>query len=353
MPRHYKLLLVLAALAAIAVQAGEPENPAKPKLETELRFYDVRDLTLAVTDFPGPCNILNMGTVDPFANPFANHQPAASLTLDNIAELIRDRIRPETWGPALGTAIDGRGGMLFVIQTKETHQLISKLIESLENSSRLQVVVKGLLVPAAELPKETYFDKAALAKLTGNPVAAPRVICDNKQRTHVLSGREFAYIKDYDVSGTSHDPVISAGLEGYVFEVCPLVADDHSSIQVDVRFEFSSNVSLKEGGAITLASPLKSTPAADKPAGTEKSGVKFSASKVAGDLLTIQTQVAVPKGQWVLAGTQPNPDSKGPDDKFLLFFVSAETPEKPAASRAELPLDEAALSLGTITPAGK
>jgi hypothetical protein len=340
-----KRLILLAILLVLpAIQAHAVEEKEKP----ELRCYDVRDLTNAVVDYPAPLSLLKLSPQDGVAtNPFDNAAPKVAPTLTNIAEIIRVRIKPDSWDPALGTSIEERGGLLVVMQTKEVHTLISLLLTNLRTDIKPQVVVKGLLAASAELPRETYFDKAALQKLLGKKafaqaLAAPRIVCFNTQRTHITSGREFTYIKDFDVSGTVYDPLISVGLEGYIFDVCPILSADRRSVQVELQFVYNSNVNLKERSGMTLASPIQAsreaTAVADKPKADarNKNNIRLAVNTLTADVRSVQSQVSCPAGQWTLAGSMTNPESNAAE-KFLLFFVSAEATDQPPMASAPAP----------------
>jgi hypothetical protein len=335
-------LPILLLLAAFPVSALALEKNPEP----EMRCYDVRDLTNVAADRPAPAELLNI-VIGPkwIANPPVNKVDNVAPTLTNIADLIRTRIRPDTWDPALGTTIEERGGLLVVMQSPEMHKLVAQLLNTFRAEHRPQVVVKALLAPAVELPRETYFDKAALHKLLGRKVnaealATPRIVCFNTQRTHVVSGREFTYIRDYDVSGNAYDPDLGVGLEGYVFEVLPTLSTDRKSTQVEVKFMFSSNVSDKRNSVITLAAPIalaedKKPPAVNKVDKPATPRISLAAQRISADVRTLQTHVVVPDGQWVLAGTMLNPDREAAE-KFLLFFISAELADKTPRQRAML-----------------
>src|SRR5687768_782242 len=102
-------LSVLLILAMLPLSAEALDKRAEP----ELRCYDVRDLTNFVADRPAPSELLNMGMAPKvIANAFENKAPNVVPTLTNVSELIRTRIRPDTWDPALGTSIEERGGLL-------------------------------------------------------------------------------------------------------------------------------------------------------------------------------------------------------------------------------------------------
>ena len=65
------------------------------------------------------------------------------MSIDQIEELIRETIEPDTWDNGDGATITPRGnGTLFISHTTETHDRIQLLLDNLRNQTRLQVNVK-------------------------------------------------------------------------------------------------------------------------------------------------------------------------------------------------------------------
>ncbi|MFH0938987.1 MAG: hypothetical protein V1899_06880 [Planctomycetota bacterium] len=308
-----KISLILSVIVALSAWAEE----AKPAQKIELRFYDVSMLTYDIQDYPGP----NISLQNVNSSLLQADIPTlgVKLTLTNVADMIRTRIRPETWDPKMGTSIEERGGLLMVMQTSKVHALIAQLLTNFHAFFKPQIVVSGLLIAASELPKETYLDATALAKALGpqgaaGALASPRIICYNTQRVHVISGKEFNYIRDMDIDGLVYNPLVVTGLEGYVFDVRPTLSADRKVIQLDLQFTLNLNVNLNETRSLTLASPIVM-------AGGGKDAVRFPIETPSLDVRSVRTQVAIPIGKWVLAGTMLNTnDAK---DRFLLLFVNA------------------------------
>ncbi len=53
-----------------------------------------------------------------------------NLTLTNVADMLRNRVRPETWDAALGTTIEERDGRLVIVQSPEVVVLIDAMLDS-------------------------------------------------------------------------------------------------------------------------------------------------------------------------------------------------------------------------------
>ena len=339
------------AFLATAVAAADA-----PKEENELRIYDVTELCTPIPDYPGPDPMLTFPQQNP-ANPVAqNAQPvqssAGTPTTASLSDMIRQRIAPDQWDAALGTSIEEMAGRLVVMQTPSIHSSIEQLLKSLSTTAKTQVVVKGLLIPAAEIPDQTYFDMPELNKLfDGNAarqaIATPRVVCSvNKQRSHIVSGTEINSVIDMNINGDTHDPVIGTLLDGVVFDVLPILSDDHSNVDVDVRLTWSANVKrhrpralgLGTGANMRALSPLPQqvSGSTTKDGGSTNSTVNQMLNSqyaigIEMDMPTmdsgvVRTEVAIPNGKWVLAGTMNNTDPKS-EKKNLLLFVNAEPVE--------------------------
>lgn len=135
-----------------AVFISTPDN-LRPDLKTI--FYDVQDLTLTIPDFPGPEMDLSMNTgggAGGGALPVfgaAGGAGAAATTSANIVDMIKQRVRPESWGAGKGE-IEDRNGKLVVRQRPEIHRMISSLLADLRQTQKIMVVVEGRLLSVRE-----------------------------------------------------------------------------------------------------------------------------------------------------------------------------------------------------------
>jgi hypothetical protein len=323
-----------------------------------LKIYDISALTSSVPDFPGPdlaLNTANPGVANAPASAFA---PKAAVvpTAASIADMIRTRVRPDTWDQALGTSVEEAAGRLVIMQRPEIHVIIRELLNSFESQAAPQVAIRTLLIPSAAIPDATYFDSDALNKaLGGNPqndaIAAPMLVCHNKQRAHIMSGVETNYVKDVDINGDSYDPVVPTLFSGVVLDVRPIASMDHKAIDLDLRVSLNANVKMNPrfvgapaSTALRAVSPLPQATSSTtttkkeegKPAETTASSSQSASQMLNAQYLVgiemdfptmssgaVRTDITVPSGKWVLAGTMANPDEKSPK-KTLLLFVTAE-----------------------------
>ena len=353
--RCMTVLMVVGCLASCAFGADDP-----PKIDVEMKIYDVHSLVNPVVDYPGPD--LNLGASPVSAAPTApmgnGVSPKATVvpTVANIVDMLKSRVRPESWDPALGTSVEEMSGYLVIMQRPEVHALITQLLAAFSNTSQRQVVVKSLLIPAATIPDETFFDDAELNKaFDGNAaaaaVAAPRISCFNKQRVYVLSGTMVSVVRDLDVNGDSYDPVVTSQVDGFVLDVRPTVSYDSSVTELELRASFNTNL---KRNPRTLGTPASSALRSVAALAQEESSstttkkenghdeVTASSRRPAGQILNAQylvgidmdfpsvdsgnvrTELSIPTGKWVLAATLNNPDAKSPK-KNMLLFVSSET----------------------------
>ncbi|MCX7804687.1 MAG: hypothetical protein N3A38_05795 [Planctomycetota bacterium] len=128
-------------------------KPANLREDVTLRIYDVRDLTMEVHDFPGPDLQLQTvtgagagGGLPPLPPP----PEAPAVTVESISELIRTRIKPESWDVNLGTSIEQKGGRLVVMQRPEVHRLIDQLLANLRSAQKIQVVIESRFLTIRE-----------------------------------------------------------------------------------------------------------------------------------------------------------------------------------------------------------
>ncbi|KKL82741.1 hypothetical protein LCGC14_1981740, partial [marine sediment metagenome] len=125
--------------------------------ETRTRVYDIRDLIVTVPDFRGPRTSLSRGTGNNAgAGLFGDDDDdddddedtlsRAELT-ENILELIRSTIAPDTWrsGDASGTigSVRELNGRIIVTQTPENQQGLQDLLAQLRAARAPQVDVGG------------------------------------------------------------------------------------------------------------------------------------------------------------------------------------------------------------------
>lgn len=67
----------------------------------------------------------------------------------------------------------------------------------------------------------------------GDLLLAPRITMYNNQRAYIMAAMQRAYISDYDISGSSYDPIIATIMEGTVLDVRPTVSHDRRYITMN------------------------------------------------------------------------------------------------------------------------
>lgn len=291
--------------------------------DVELRIFDASELIKNPTDYPAPDLSLHSSAsimVDPLAGP----PPESGLRVPDLVTLFHDRLFPADFADQ-STSIAENNGALVIMAPPATGTKIEHYLTTLHGLTKSQLVMKGLLVQSARIPDATVFDAEALKKIQGDPAAAatraaPRLLCYNAQIAHVESGRNFNFIRDYDVAGSIYDPVVATAHEGFVFEVRPTLAGDRTQVTASIRFTYTSAAGKPETREIVMASPARPNADAAAPAAPAPT-LKIDVPSL--DTQHISTEVRIPVGKWVLAGVMNNtvPESK---EKYLLFFVSAD-----------------------------
>jgi Flp pilus assembly secretin CpaC len=140
------------ALKDNAIFISKPQNLTE---SVELQIYDVSDLTQTIQDFPGPEFQITVvgdtggGAGAGAANPFTP-APTVAPTLTNIADMIRNRVRPESWDAALGTSIEERGGKLVVMQRPEIHALVNQLLSNFRATQKMMINIESRFLTIRE-----------------------------------------------------------------------------------------------------------------------------------------------------------------------------------------------------------
>lgn len=301
------VLLFCCLLAGSLVVAAEGPKP-------EMRFYDVSDLTVTAVDHPGPA-IGHVERPAPAANgPFVA-APVAVPTVQGIADMIRNRIHPDSWDPNLGTSIEERGGQLIVMQMPAMHLEIEQLLSKFRADRQPQVNIQALLVDldtAVVLPflgkaGKSFSQEQVLGALKqGKLAGAPQLTLQNAQRSHVLSGRLHSYIADYHAGGGLSLPVIGRLLEGTLLDAQVMLHDGGQRAAIELRLNMGANAQLDAGaepraGKDTGALPLHR-------ASTEDRALR----------MTVESRI----GAWTLAATLPAAaDAEGKAARSTLVFV--------------------------------
>jgi len=141
MPLDEALRRVLAlagldyALKHEAIFISTPENLAS---EVDLKIYDVRDLVDSYFKWTTP--------------PMVAEKKPAEVSCKDLAKMIRERVKPDSWSEKLGTSIEAREGQLVVMQRPEIHRLIVKLLASFRERQKLLIEVEKRFLEEKEAP---------------------------------------------------------------------------------------------------------------------------------------------------------------------------------------------------------
>jgi tetratricopeptide (TPR) repeat protein len=135
-------------------------KPASLQNTVELQIVDISDLTHEIADFPGP-------EIPGEAAKRERGTSAPKLTASKIAELVRNRIQPESWDPAMGTSIEERGGKLVITQRPEVQEAVKKVLAELRHANGSAAAPQEGPTSA---PRGDYFLFSAGGTEVSNPV---------------------------------------------------------------------------------------------------------------------------------------------------------------------------------------
>jgi len=96
------------------------------------RVYDVRDLGVRLTDFPGPRVDLRMNEPIPIVScTFCFAEPEPRFRDEMLVELVRACTGDRSWDENPRADLHLANGMLFVAQTARTHAEVARLLDRL------------------------------------------------------------------------------------------------------------------------------------------------------------------------------------------------------------------------------
>ncbi|MBI3829662.1 MAG: hypothetical protein HY291_09110 [Planctomycetes bacterium] len=330
--------------AAFRLRAEDEEKKPPPVV---LRIYDVADIVTLAPDFPGPSADVGPASAANVNLPNAVQPVQANATVQSIADMIRNRIRPDTWDPNQGTCIEERAGMLVVLQTHGIHALVSELLAKIAQDQHRQLCVQALMVDMEQdglLPflgkcgKDFTEEDIRATVKKGKLRGAPQLSVLNTQRTHVFSGRKAAYLADYDISGDAPDPVVCEALEGTVLDVRPTLSLDATSATIEVRLTSNENLSVDqcegmELRAVDLHAKERSSKEDPKAEKMEEPATLQSfcpIQKATADSRRLRTSLECKLGRWTLAAILPpiqKPGEKLAPGKSSLVFLLVDKAE--------------------------
>ncbi len=126
------------ALQDEAVYISTPENLQG---EAYMKIYEIRDMMVGLTQFPGP----SLDIPDPGGQGGAlgleETEDEDAPDVNDFIDIIESVVRPEAWGGD-NVSIDEWNGSLIVTQTADVHEEIDKVLRALRNQQAVQINVK-------------------------------------------------------------------------------------------------------------------------------------------------------------------------------------------------------------------
>ncbi len=106
-----------------------------------LAFYEVRDITRPISNFPAP--EINLASSAEILPPTEDLPEPEAIIVDEttLAQLIQDNVVADSWG-ADGNSITSQQGTLIVRQSRDVHQQIKQLLDDLREATGLMVDVQ-------------------------------------------------------------------------------------------------------------------------------------------------------------------------------------------------------------------
>ena len=201
------------------------------------KTYDVRTLTQALENFPGPSlDIPEPGGHGAMLLPpiEGDERPEAA----EIGDTIRRHVHPEMWQRS-GMSIGQYSPELVITATPEIHNDILVFLQQLERTAARQVVCRVFRLPDNGALLPAVFDakawQAASGGGAGSGAPLATFIMLDAQQNHHFSGAQSRYVADADVVQGIYDPIVTVLSKGLMVEVKPEVTID--GVIATTRFE--------------------------------------------------------------------------------------------------------------------
>ena len=254
------------------------------------------------------------------------------LSAQDVMEIVKTAVAPESWlgnGPARITV---ENGQLVVLQRKDVHAEIAKVLAWLRESAvppfhativaatlKPDVLKKftdeaGPIAPAALLKAiEDAGEGAHTEMIELNGAEA--------QRIHVSGSERQRYIGDYDVAGAVYDPVMRTVSDGLRVHAYGYRLPDGKNVHIDLRVALGQDTQIDTATIGISGTNMESTTPALFEPGNEKEKEKKEAKKPDAAAMTVnlekQLKLHLPRqtagafaaeveplqGQFALAGT--------------------------------------------------
>ena len=227
-----KLLDILADISPFRYRINhglvQIVTPEEIKGGQYLAFYEVRDITKAVTNFPAPdVNLIPSGGLE-VVQEEPPERDAFLINESTLQDLIRNNIAPESWEADPRNTIKPQRGTLIVSQTREVHEKIKALLEDLREATGIMVDVQARFLTVED---NFLSDLGVDIRGLGNDAAAGVA----------GSGQS----KDFDDYGTAVPTVIGNSFDSGAFY------EFQGDSDVRARAENLYDLALGKGGVLT------------------------------------------------------------------------------------------------------
>ena len=299
------------------------------KEERLLRLYDVSPLTRGLQNFPGPYVEL----VDPSGAgggpltgaTFTLDGPVARMDVDDVVDMVRTKIAPESWGNKRNSVRGTSYGSLVIRQKPDVLREIDRFLNSILSTRAQMITTQTFLIGFKKGARAKWEDQIPALRPGGYFADAEKfatlleeaaknkevrliemgeVTSFPQQRVHVSRLQQEAYVADYEpqvsTAAAQHDPIIGVASSGFVLDARPHFIHGADRVSVELRLRRTRHAFREVAGATAGAGALQ------LPEGT---GVGR------------QLNVTCVKGKVTLAGIETR--GEGDDPEEVAIFVRA------------------------------
>ncbi len=225
-----------------------------------IRVFDIRDLTHAVPDRPGPevgitINTDGGSSVPVFSEDYV--QAGEIFEADQLVDLIRGRVDPQSWEDEKNS-INLVLGSIVAVNRKEVLDEAAVLLEECRGRRMkgVEIVTRFLSLPGKDLaaiigsdPKrgsQQEIGEKLVREILAFAEKDPKAVLSvstfsqlHKQRASMQIGRNVPYVRDVDVEvaqqTTTSDPVTGQLLEGVFLDFQVEIDPDSDDVTLNLR----------------------------------------------------------------------------------------------------------------------
>ncbi|MFB3065670.1 MAG: hypothetical protein ACE10D_04055, partial [Planctomycetota bacterium] len=132
-----------------------------------LQFFDVKDLVARISDFPGEeINLFPSKYTPP--EPDEGDEPEPPFNADQLIELVRNTIEPESWDAIEGVAIEAKNNILVIKTTREIQRKVGALLDDLRKHTGILINIEVRFLDAEDrFLRDVGVDMRGLGDQTG------------------------------------------------------------------------------------------------------------------------------------------------------------------------------------------